>query len=494
MKLDLKKFKKIGQSKSHSTFEHPEGHVIHVAHSTLDRNTKSQLRQLPKLTYAEGGMVKAEKKPIEQPQQVPPLDAEETKKFIKGFQASTGFADGGEVPMTEEPMLQPEQAPAAEPSIENFLLQDPNAGRDPSSDPFGAQASQEHLQRGYEQQLTGINQEAQAQSDLGSANAGIEQQQVGNLQTMQDHYNNEYQALNGEREAFLSDLNQMHVDPNHYVNNMSTGQKILTTIGLILGGYGSGGDGSRNAGLQVLQKNIENDIMAQRANIGKQESLLSANLKQYGNLHDATTMTKVMMNDITAAKLRQEAAVAQSPLAQARALQMAGQLETQNAPVLAQAAARRALLKGAGTGQVNPAHIIAAAVPEGRKKEITKELQDAQNRAASAKNAVQVFDELNNSAFSGSLTPGKKKAMIDPIAVAMARDAAGRVNEYEMKAFQGLFPAFGDTSSTRDTKREQLMKTLKEKMHFPGLEEFGIPAPSISSAAPNTNVPKGYKK
>jgi len=53
-----------------------------------------------------------------------------------------------------------------------------------------------------------------------------------------------------------------------------------------------------------LNRQIDRDIDAQKATLGRKESLLSANMRQFGNLHDATQMTKVMQTDIVSNQLK----------------------------------------------------------------------------------------------------------------------------------------------------------------------------------------------
>ena len=56
------------------------------------------------------------------------------------------------------------------------------------------------------------------------------------------------------------------IDPDRFWNDKSTGQKVMATIGLILGGIGSGLTGQPNAALQVLQNQIDKDIESQKLN------------------------------------------------------------------------------------------------------------------------------------------------------------------------------------------------------------------------------------
>jgi hypothetical protein len=96
----------------------------------------------------------------------------------------------------------------------------------------------------------------------------------------------------------------------------------------------------------MLDRDIERDIEAQKTQLKSKETLLSANLKQYGNLKDATDMTRVMMNDLALAQLKKAAAKAQGPLAQANASKMIGQIEAQQGALTQQMAIRQAMQSG----------------------------------------------------------------------------------------------------------------------------------------------------
>jgi hypothetical protein len=75
---------------------------------------------------------------------------------------------------------------------------------------------------------------------------------------------------------------------------------------------------------------VNQDIEAQKAELGKKQNLLTINYQRFKNLHDATEMTRIQMNEITASKLKMEAAKTQDPLVKARALQAVGKLNAES--------------------------------------------------------------------------------------------------------------------------------------------------------------------
>jgi len=65
--MNLKDFKKVGATGSHTIFEHPDGHLIHISNSNIPASLKKEMREIPmeespmeklRQKMAKGGMVK----------------------------------------------------------------------------------------------------------------------------------------------------------------------------------------------------------------------------------------------------------------------------------------------------------------------------------------------------------------------------------------------------------------------------------------------------
>lgn len=371
-------------------------------------------------------------------------------------------------PNAASPEATPAQPQAAAPS-------------QPPGDPFGTQAYQDAYVKGLDEQKQGLAGVAQAEGQQSKAeaaalNQNIQQQQQ-NAQTYQTHYD----ELNKERQAFQQDVQNQHIDPTHYLSSMGTGQKIGTAIGLILGGLGGGlNKTGSNPVMDFLNTQINRDVDAQKAELGKRENLLSANMRQFGVLKDAQDMTRVMQMDILSSQLKKAASQAGSPAAKARALQAAGQLDQQAAPVLSQIAMRRTLLGGMQSGKVAPEQVVRMIVPPNEQGPAYKELKDAQDTIAFRDNALKAFDQLDktntvgNRALHVGFTPAAVKALKDPLVAALSKNTAGRFTEQDAGMLESLFPSPGDSPETIRTKRIQLVKMANEKMHFPMLQAYGI--------------------
>lgn len=219
-------------------------------------------------------------------------------------------------------------------------------------------------QEGLEQQYKAGAAMAQGQQ------AALEQDQQARNQAI-GNYQARSQQLDDERQGFVDDLQNSHIDPNHYLNSMGTSGRISTDIGLILGGMGAGLAGGPNYAYQRLQQNIDRDVASQQTNIGIKQNLLSANLRQFGNLRDATDMTRVMQNDAVSHQMQQAAAKAGTQQALGNYLVAKGALDQKSAMLMATIGARQTINQpGANPLEVNHALNVLRMVDPAQAKEV----------------------------------------------------------------------------------------------------------------------------
>lgn len=193
---------------------------------------------------------------------------------------------------------------------------------------------QSGLGGGQEKQAQGLRQEAAAQSVLGAKEAEIQQTALENQQEVAAGFEEKQKLIMDEFNAVKDDIKAGHIDPTRYLGNMSTPGKVMTAIGLLLGGLG-GGSSDRNPAMDILNKDIEADIDAQKAEMNKKVSLLSAIDKQFGNLQASTNIARAMMQDQVISQLKKAEAESKDPIAKARATQAIGMLEAQQQAALA---------------------------------------------------------------------------------------------------------------------------------------------------------------
>src|SRR5579859_99271 len=493
-KVDLSKFKKVSEDKDSTIMRHADGHEIKVAHKALPKEVRAQFHKLPKIDesvsnnpkleeskkvpskFAEGGSTEEDQQQKQQevqqsnsnikPAQPTPIDPEKFKKFQQGYQAATKqFADGGDVNSesaqdSPEQIVndiqatnpqQPQQAPApAKPMASD---QSNAQSADQSSQGLQFPDISQPVMQGVEQQKSGISAEAKAAAQQGAAEDIAYKNNLAQQQDLQNHFKTQSDQLMKERQDLLQSVKDGQIDPHHFVDNMSTLGKISTGIGVLLGGIGAGLNGGPNQALAYLNSQIDRDIDAQKANLGKKQSLLAANLETYKNLEDATNMTKLMMQDQLASQLGDAAAQAKSPQAKAIAQKTIGELQLQQAPVFQQLAMRKALIAQqsanapgvqSNISNIDPAQFVAYTVPKDQQKEVLKEVGEAQKMVKAKNNILGAFDQIaqintpSNRIESPIQSTKQIAAIKDPIVAGLSKETAGRFTEQDAKFLDSL--------------------------------------------------------
>lgn len=155
----------------------------------------------------------------------------------------------------------------------------------------------------------GVREQGAAEAQAADANAQVLQQNNARMQKVMEGYTQSRASLDKEHEDLTQAVMNQKIDPDRYWHNKSLPGKISTAIGVILGGIGAGLQHSTtNQALQVVQDAIKQDIDAQKAELGKKQTLLSVNLERYKNLDAATAATMAQMNSLVAGQLQLNAA------------------------------------------------------------------------------------------------------------------------------------------------------------------------------------------
>jgi hypothetical protein len=350
------------------------------------------------------------------------------------------------------------------------------------SDPYGTQAYSDTLSQGIQNVKSGIQSGAEAEAQLGQQQADVYGQQANAQQQVLSNYQNETQALNQERQAFMQDYDAKHVDPNRFLNNQTTGQRIMTGIGLILGGIGGGLTHQENPALKMLNAQIDRDIKAQEAELGKSENLLTANFRQFGNIKDASQMTEVMQTDILKSKIAESAAKSQDPIVRSRAQQAIGELDMKNANLLSQIAMRRSLTGSSGDPATKLRMLaMTGMIPEGQVGPAYKELEEAQKLVKTRDEIVSGFKKIAALNTMGNrirnpIQSGKQiKAIMNPLLMELSKDAAGKFSEMEYNELTPLMnPGLFANDDTINVAQNKLLGIANKKMNFPILKSYGI--------------------
>lgn len=469
MKFDLSKFKKVREDAHSSTLLHPEGHEIKIAKGGLSAKVRGQLAALP-IHRADGGEI-----PINMGASIPDNLDRNDQSQLPPPEPLFGLDDD-----QQPDRIRPTAAAAAPSNYNLDAMRQPSEAQPALANPMaGYQSAIGTIQKGLNQGVAATD----AQSQGIQQGAQDYQNSMGELQK---HWDQKSQELDSERSALLSDYKNGHIDPNHYWADKSTGGKVATAIGLILGGIGGGLTHQENPALKFLNSQIDRDVEGQRENLGKNKTLLEANMHQYGNLRDATSATRIMMGDLYKAKIEEAAAKAATPQAKAAAMQALGQLQLQLAPVETEFKNRQAVLSGLQGGRVNPELAVRYLVPEKDQNETYKELQLAQNHRTQSQTIMKSFEDANqNNTVGGRVAhAGYEPASVASLQTSLMpylKDAEGRINESELARTDALIPRPGDSDGKINAKRAALQNFLKEKASFPRLRAYGISIPEVNA-------------
>lgn len=352
MSLDLGHFKKIKEDLHSATLKHPKGHEITVQKSALSDKLKSQLATLPH--FDDGGDVPEE----------PVMDVAAPEAETPALEDTRSLASVPDVAPISPPtapigMQSPEgvqvQAPATPEPQSQAVPQKyniPQAAPQPQAPPLGGVAAQtvNDLNKGFGLEQRGIQKTQQAQSQEGKAEADALDHQARQAQNLFDTYQKQVAANNAEIDSAINDVKNGHIKPDAYLEDKSTLGKVSTAIGLILGGIGGGLLRQENPAMKFLNDNIQRNVQAQVADLGRKNTVLNAYFQKTGNLNQAIGMTNAFLTTLTANAIQKAGAEAKDPLAQANALKAAGELLNNKTMIIRQisgpAAAMQALQQG----------------------------------------------------------------------------------------------------------------------------------------------------
>ena len=196
----------------------------------------------------------------------------------------------------------------------------------------------EHPQQVQQPQAPASNPymaEAKTQGKIANAQVAQYNKAAEQQADIESDYTARVTELDNQRNEVVKFLNDNPVDANRFMNSKSTGGKVATAIGLILGGIGSGLQGGKpNIALEFLNKQIDNDIRAQIENRHGKENLLSHLERKYGNETTAKAVLQSTLQTKLANQINKAALESGDRLAIDRANQITQQLmATANAPL-----------------------------------------------------------------------------------------------------------------------------------------------------------------
>lgn len=511
MKMDVSKFKKVSSDEKKTVFKHPRGHLIEVAHAPLSPGYRKQLKDLP--AYSEGGEVEAQKPKTFQNYIDDLVNGANNQANAVSDLASGKVNEANKIANAESaqafaPAAAPVDGPAPA-SVAPPALASAAPAVDPSAVSAGGGGADftKSLTGALGQYGAGVDAQAKAEGELGKQQAGILEQQNADMQKLQQETMAQFQNYMKEADAVAKDVLNGHINPNHYMENLSAGKRVTNAIGLILGGMGAGLTGGENPAAKFIQNQIERDVEAQKANLQNKATLMGHFVRQGESVQNAANLARAFTANIYAAQLEAAAAKSKSPMAMAIAKQTKAEFAMKYAPLLQQAAQQSALNKMAAT---SPVAAIQLKVPKEMHAEAMKELSEYNKVKAQVQRVAPVMREIFKNTTLGA-------TLSSPIQSAKQREAAEAQLFPIVKAIVGermtdsdariLIKPYVAGLSTNAKTNEQNIRKLEEQLvakaagETPILSQFGIVQPLQASPEVKTmggvkyqKVPGGWQK
>lgn len=272
--LDYSHFKKISQDKNSAVLLHPDGHKLKIAIGSLNPALKKKLEALP-LHQAEGSQE--------------PVEAMDEDSSEAPMEQAVVQGAPIEVNAAPPPPAQEASAPAPAPQQVNPALE-------PQAAPVGTPPHPD---------MVPSSPEAPApQKPMPVAPPTPEQE-----------------ALESTKQDILvgQDLSNGHIQPKTYrdlYNSKDTLGKVGTLFGLLLAGAGSGLNHQPNAVMEMMDKQIQNDLEAQKTDQSNKQNWFKLSLEHTKNqATNALTNSEAYKNATEADKqhmLNQALGVAES--------------------------------------------------------------------------------------------------------------------------------------------------------------------------------------
>lgn len=352
-------------------------------------------------------------------------------------------------------------------------------------------------QEGFGLEKASAQNEAKALAIEGQQKANALNQALTLSAELQKHTAEQEAKYALERGDLEKALREGKIDPNRYWGDMSTGNKVLASVAIALGGIGQGlMKSDHNMALDVINNAIARDMDAQKVNLNKAENLLRLNYEKTRDMRQAELMTQ--NNLLSAAKIQVEMAGAnsQGPIAEARKTAIIGGLTMKQAEIEKQLAEQKniqVLKSGKLPPSTDPSILVPHLVPKEHQKEVFHEIKQAQDASRVKKEFLKAFDtagEENTVLRTGGgllRTPPSIKAM-NMLALPLIHDLEGRVNEFEQKTVQDNMPKPGDLPTTIARKRQAMDQFLSQKESGPTAKGYGIDLSKFQSTSTDPRI------
>lgn len=191
----------------------------------------------------------------------------------------------------------------------------------------------------------------------------------------------------GGQGGLLKDYMDDEIKPQRLFENKGAWSKILAGIGIALGGAAAGVTGGPNQALEMINKEIERDVEAQKANLGKKGTLLEKYLAAYGDVNQAAHAQIQDAQALVAMELVKHEMKMKQGMMQGMQMLNSGQMT----PSMQEAFVRHLSVISPEQGKALAGHIIPG-IGMATREVSDKHLEDISKRVAFHKSAEEVRD------------------------------------------------------------------------------------------------------
>jgi hypothetical protein len=387
------------------------------------------------------------------------------------------------------PPLPGSQPTAPDTAVQHAAAPIPDQPQSSPSQPFNPYADvQAHLanQIGYENKANDLGLQGNLQYNREALPAI--QSEIQGLQDAHKIYQDTVQPLQQKMADVTQGVADQTIQHNRVWANMSTGNRILAGVSILLGGIGQGLLKSKsNAALDAINENINRDVADQRAEMDKKNNLYKMYLGQTQNAEQAEALTKAHLLAVTQGMMALAAIRSNDPKAQAAYMQNKATIEGQLGQYAQQIAGMRI------NGMLNTQEFPTAAtnlVPENERKLLVRTGPDSWAKATSEKGAEELNTKTAATSAADHQIQTLKSLARDPSVLvpgspanlAVKQSAAGLLlNNAMMQGLQAssrnaelLQPLMGNPASIRQFiggSGGQLLDNLS-KMHHSSLQQL----------------------
>lgn len=336
-------------------------------------------------------------------------------------------------------------------------------------------------------------EESQAQKQ---ANAAIDRI-AADSQTQRDYLMNRYELEERARNQAVEEAAKMKVDPNRILSNQSASEKVMFTIGAVLGGIGAALTHGPNMAVEALNRAVDQDIDAQKTaimnakdNVAMRNNLVGQMRAKIGDFDQSVLAAKQVRLEQLKRQVDALATEYRGPESEARAKLINAGLDERLAQIKAQqdAAAKARMIQL--LDKMPPPG--GKALNEGTAKELgeatsaTKSAQDILNRFNG--NADGVGGWLMSFIPRSDASKYEDRARVATQVIGTYLEG-GKLTDADYPKYMKMIPKPGDSKEQARNKVDGIVQLIKTRQaaQKDALAGSGYNVRGIKDAAPTIN-------